>query len=310
MQQCAHEAKRTQASTAVRSRALLHSTTVRVQFRGQRGTFRGALTRQFASARVYRPAGAVRQVALLLSGDGGWSRDLGAIAYKLSGEGTLTAGIDLPPLFANLARDPASCVSPDADLADLARYLQDRYHLPHTAPLLIGHSAGATLAYTSIAQAPGGTFSGALTLSFCVELELQKPLCRTPALRYQPLPSGSVRLLPGPLGSRATRGLLRLAARLLVGKRIRLHATRLRRWGGAGGRGARGRLRRCRALLTGTGGHCGEEAMRTLVLAGDAAGHDVGSEHAGLVVERGIRLVIDVYGAAVEGEADERAAAA
>jgi type IV secretory pathway VirJ component len=105
----------------------------------------------------------VRQVALLLSGDGGWSRDLGAIAYQLSGEGTLTAGIDLPPLFANLARDPASCVSPDTDLADLARYLQDRYHLPHTAPLLIGHSAGATLAYTSIAQAPGGTFSGALT---------------------------------------------------------------------------------------------------------------------------------------------------
>ncbi len=78
---------------------------------------------RFASVRVYRPAGAVRQVALLLSGDGGWSPDLGAIAYKLSGEGTLTAGIDLPPLFANLARDPASCVSPDTDLADLARYL-------------------------------------------------------------------------------------------------------------------------------------------------------------------------------------------
>ena len=152
---------------------------------------------RFASVRVYRPAGGVRQVALLLSGDGGWSGDLGAIANRLSGEGTLTAGIDLPPLFANLARDPASCVSPDTDLVDLARYLQDRYHLPHTAPLLIGHSAGATLAYSSIAQAPAGTFSGALTLSFCVELELQKPLCRTPALRYQPLPSGSVRLLPG-----------------------------------------------------------------------------------------------------------------
>lgn len=152
---------------------------------------------RFASVRVYRPAGAVRRVALLLSGDGGWSRDLGAIAYKLSGEGTLTAGIDLPPLFTNLARDPASCVSPYADLADLARYLQDRYHLPHTPPLLIGHSAGATLAYTSIAQAPAGTFSGALTLSFCVELELQKPLCKAPALRYRPLPSGSVRLLPG-----------------------------------------------------------------------------------------------------------------
>lgn len=54
---------------------------------------------RFASVRVYRPAGAVRQVALLLSGDGGWSRDLGAIAYQLSGEGTLTAGIDLPPLI-------------------------------------------------------------------------------------------------------------------------------------------------------------------------------------------------------------------
>jgi type IV secretory pathway VirJ component len=153
--------------------------------------------RPFNELRIYRPHPPVQHLALLLSGDGGWGGPLPEIARRLSDEGTLVAGIDVRDLFSSYARDPQSCVSPGADLADLAHYLEQRYALPDAPPVLIGHSAGATLAYVALAQSPTGTFAGALTLSFCADLDLSKPLCSAPGLRSLPRTSG-VRLLPSP----------------------------------------------------------------------------------------------------------------
>src|SRR5215831_787076 len=44
---------------------------------------------------LYRPQGPPQHLALLLSGDGGWSSGLGAIAERLSQGGTLVAGINV-----------------------------------------------------------------------------------------------------------------------------------------------------------------------------------------------------------------------
>ena len=110
-------------------------------------------------------------------------------------QGALVAGVDVRDLFGVYSRDPHSCVSPGADLASLARFLQQRYALAGAPVLLIGHSAGATLAYVALAQSPAGTFAGALTLSFCADLDLEKPLCAVPALRSLPRSAG-VQLLP------------------------------------------------------------------------------------------------------------------
>ena len=110
-------------------------------------------------------------------------------------QGALVAGVDVRDLFGVYSRDPHRCVSPGADLASLARYLQQRYALADVPVLLIGHSAGATLAYVALAQSPAGTFAGALTLSFCADLDLEKPLCAVPALRSLPRSAG-VQLLP------------------------------------------------------------------------------------------------------------------
>jgi type IV secretory pathway VirJ component len=151
---------------------------------------------RFQEVRIYPPHPPVLRVALLLSGDGGWGGPLPEIARRLSDQGTLVAGIDVRDLFSSYARDPQSCVSPGADLANLAHYLAQRYALPNAPPLLIGHSAGATLAYVSLTQSPAGAFAGALTLSFCVDLDLSKPLCAAPGLRSLPRAKG-VRLLPG-----------------------------------------------------------------------------------------------------------------
>ncbi|HKT74245.1 MAG TPA: AcvB/VirJ family lysyl-phosphatidylglycerol hydrolase [Steroidobacteraceae bacterium] len=139
---------------------------------------------RFKDVRVYRPRVPIKHFALLLSGDGGWSSKLGTLATALTREGTLVAGIDTSSLFDNLERDGGRCVSPDGDLENLSHYIQAYYKLPtYFTPVLIGHSAGATLAYTTLAQAPKGLFAGAVTLSFCVDLDLHKPLCQIGGLR-------------------------------------------------------------------------------------------------------------------------------
>lgn len=148
---------------------------------------------------LYHPEGPPQHLALMLSGDGGWSSGLGAIAERLSEGGTLVAGINVRRLLADYRLDSAPCVAPGPDLAELGQYLRQRYRTGPSRPVLIGHSAGATLAFVALAQSPAGTFAGALTLSFCSDLDLVKPLCSAPATQpaIQSLPiNDGVRLLP------------------------------------------------------------------------------------------------------------------
>ncbi len=155
---------------------------------------------RFNEAPVFRPRGEVRHFAMLLSGDGGWNSGLTAIANILAAKGTLVIGIDTQRLYRNLDKDGASCVFPDGDLENLSHFVQAYYHLPtYFQPILIGHSAGASMVYAMLAQAPAGTFAGGLSLSFCVDLDLVKPLCKTGGLSYKPQRTGiGVTLLPAP----------------------------------------------------------------------------------------------------------------
>jgi type IV secretory pathway VirJ component len=153
---------------------------------------------RFKRVEIFRPPAEVKHFALLMSGDGGWNAKLAEIAGVLAADGTLVAGVDTAELFANLEEDGGSCVSPDGDLENLSHYVQAYYRVPtYYTPILIGYSAGATLAYASLAQAPKGIFAGALTMSFCVELDLRKPLCQAQGLRYTTREGGAgSRLLP------------------------------------------------------------------------------------------------------------------
>ncbi len=147
---------------------------------------------RFRRVEIYLPHGQVKHFAFLLSGDGGWSTGLASIAKRLASQGTLVAGIDTAQLYTNLEEDTGDCVFPDGDLENLSRYIQAYYKLPtYFTPILIGHSAGASMAYAMLAQAPQGTFAGALSLSFCVDLDLGKPLCRAGNLRYTLRPQGA-----------------------------------------------------------------------------------------------------------------------
>jgi type IV secretory pathway VirJ component len=153
---------------------------------------------RFRDVAIYRPAGEVRQVVLFLSGDSGWTPEVSDIARQLVARGALVAGIDTPKLFAALEADRAACVYPDGDLENLSHFIQGYSRLPtYLTPLLVGYSSGATLAYAMLAQAPAGTFAGALSLGFCADLDLVKPLCRGEGVQFTARKDGKgVNLLP------------------------------------------------------------------------------------------------------------------
>ncbi len=155
---------------------------------------------RFRKVAIYLPHGPVRRFAFLLSGDGGWSSGLASIAQRLANQGTMVAGIDTPQLYTSLEEDTGDCVFPDGDLENLSHYIQAYYKLPtYFTPILIGYSAGASMAYAMLAQAPRGTFAGAMSMSFCVDLDLGKPLCRSGNLRYTLRPHGAgSKLVPAP----------------------------------------------------------------------------------------------------------------
>ena len=118
---------------------------------------------------------------MFLSGSGGISghRD----GARLRQEGALVAGIDIRAFMKNLEQED-SCAYPAGDLESLSRDIQLRFHLPHYhRPILVGYSSGATLAYATIAAAPPETFAGAISLGFCPDLELRKPLCAMRGLK-------------------------------------------------------------------------------------------------------------------------------
>jgi type IV secretory pathway VirJ component len=152
---------------------------------------------RFRNVQIYHPGGPVKQVALFLSGDGGWDRGMAAMASEAASQGSLVAGIDVRKFFDELEDDGGSCVFPDGDLENLSHYIQAYYKLPtYYTPVLVGYSAGASLAYATLAQAPRGVFAGALSLAFCADLDLTTPLCKTGQLQFTPRKEGGSRLVP------------------------------------------------------------------------------------------------------------------
>jgi type IV secretory pathway VirJ component len=135
---------------------------------------------RFKDVRLYRPKGEVKTVALLFSGANGWgAAGPGAAAQVLLDTGAVVAAIDTPSLLANFNQDGGGCVVPEGDVENLSRFLQGYARLPaYFPPLAVGVGSGGALAYAMAAQAPEGTFSGAVSIGFCPSLPLTKPLCK------------------------------------------------------------------------------------------------------------------------------------
>jgi type IV secretory pathway VirJ component len=134
---------------------------------------------------VYAPAGTPLSFVLFLSGDEGWNTAAETLAAQLAQQGAMVVGIDLKKFADELNADGSQCVFPDGDLENLSHFVQAYFHsATYLAPMLVGVSAGGTMAYAMLAQAPKDTFASALSLGFCPHLNLNKPLCKGSGLEF------------------------------------------------------------------------------------------------------------------------------
>ncbi len=141
---------------------------------------------RFKDVSLYRPKGEVKSFAILLSGEAGWTPAMAAMAKPLVERGALVAGVSTPQLLALLEKDGGDCALPDGDFENLSHFLQGYARLPaYYPPLLVGQASGASLAYALLAQAPEGTFAGALSVGFCPELAFAKPLCKGEGVHFR-----------------------------------------------------------------------------------------------------------------------------
>jgi type IV secretory pathway VirJ component len=155
---------------------------------------------RFTDVSLYRPKGEAKSFVLFLSGDAGWTPALAAQAQALADQGAAVAGIHTPNMLARIGKESGDCLLPDGDLENLSHFLQGYARLPaYFPPLLVGPGLGGTLAYAMLAQAPDDTFAGAISMGFCPELALKKPLCKGEGVHFTQRAGGSgLALLPTP----------------------------------------------------------------------------------------------------------------
>jgi type IV secretory pathway VirJ component len=144
---------------------------------------------RFGTVTLYRPSPHPSNVVLFISGDGGWNLGVVDMARELAGLDALVVGIDIRHFLKDLAAANDKCSYPAADLETLSHFIQKKLDFPtYRPPVLVGYSSGATLVYAALVQAPPNTFAGALSLGFCPDLLLNKPMCRGNGLEWDIAP--------------------------------------------------------------------------------------------------------------------------
>jgi len=146
---------------------------------------------RFGKVTIYYQSPRPSHVVLFVSGDGGWNKGVVDMARELASLDALVAGIDITHYLRELERSPDNCSYPAADFELLSKFLQKKLNFPaYLPPVLVGYSSGATLIYAVLAQAPPDTFRGAISMGFCPDLPLKKPLCRGQGLEWKRGTSG------------------------------------------------------------------------------------------------------------------------
>ena len=116
---------------------------------------------------------------VFLSGDGGWNSGVVDMAKSIAAKDAIVVGVSVPSYMKALKTTKGKCYYPAGDLESLSHFVQKKLDLKsYVKPVLVGYSSGATLAYATVAQAPEGSYDGAITLGFCPDLIVDRPFCR------------------------------------------------------------------------------------------------------------------------------------
>lgn len=133
----------------------------------------------FGKVFIYRNTQVPENVAIMISGDGGWKSGVIGFAGAFSEMNTLVIGVDILKYFKELRRRTDDCYNVAADFVQLATEIEKKYSFPdYIPPVVMGYSSGATLVYGILAQARPGTFTGGISVGFCPDIELPKMLCQ------------------------------------------------------------------------------------------------------------------------------------
>lgn len=145
----------------------------------------------FGNVTIYKPAAAPKSFVLFISGDGGWNKGVIDMAKNIANQDAMVVGLNILTYYKNIKKENVKCYYPAGDLENLSLEIQKRYKFPtYFKPILVGYSAGSTLAYGALAQAPANTFKGVIALGFCPDMELDKAFCNGLALTTKVLKPG------------------------------------------------------------------------------------------------------------------------
>ena len=134
--------------------------------------------KRFGRVVVYRNEPEPKNMILFVSGDGGWNSGTAKMARSLVDLDTTVVGIDIRTLLKSMESGDLTCTYPAADFEHLSQSIQKtlKFRAYHR-PILVGYSAGATMVYGLMGQAPRGTFLGAISLGYCREIETNRRWC-------------------------------------------------------------------------------------------------------------------------------------
>jgi type IV secretory pathway VirJ component len=165
-----------------------------------RGSEETARFGSFGVVNLYHQTPTPSRVVLFISGDGGWNLGVVDMARELMALDALVVGINIRTYLRGLAAANEKCSYPAADFEMLSKFIQKKLgYSQYVTPVLVGYSSGATLAYATLVQAPAGTFNGAMSMGFCPDLPLTKPLCKGSGLEFRPGPKNKgYSFLPAP----------------------------------------------------------------------------------------------------------------
>jgi len=146
---------------------------------------------RFGKVSLYQGSSTPSHVVLFVSGDGGWNLGVVDMARELATLDALVVGIDIIHYLRELEKTDEICFNPAADFEMLSAFVQKKLKFSREiVPVLVGYSSGATLVYAALTQALPNTFCGAISLGFCPDLLLNKPLCKGQGLEWKAGPKG------------------------------------------------------------------------------------------------------------------------
>jgi len=141
---------------------------------------------------AFRPTGAVRDFAFLLSERDAPNDAERALVRTMAQRGAMVAFVPLAPFQRKLEAQGGKCTYAAGAFENLAHQVQAYDKLPtYLEPMLVGLDDGASAAYALLAQAPAGIFASAISLGYCPRIAGRVPPCAGKELRWHPAADGS-----------------------------------------------------------------------------------------------------------------------